>query len=251
MRTPPSPDIWHRALPAAAAGRLRPGEAHLWLLSLADPPLPAQQLAGMLSGDERDRASRFHFEADRRHFEAGRGLLRWVLGHYAGVDPASVQFSYAPNGKPCLTHPESALQFNLSHSGGWALIGLTLGQQIGVDLEVMRDLPELLNIARTNFAPAEVEALLQLPPELRQAGYFACWTRKEAYIKAVGAGLSLRLDQFEVSVDPGQPAVLRAIGGSAAAARDWTLLGLRPFDAAWMAAAVNGTATRWHLYGTE
>lgn len=233
-------DLWQAAEPSATARLLGDRQAHLWLLSLDEPPVPMTELVRDLSRDEQERAARFHFAADRRRFEAGRGLLRRTLGHYLGAIPAGLRFTYGPYGKPALQgeHAAAQLEFNLSHSGGWALLGLTRGAAIGVDLERERHLSDHANIAHSNFAPAEQADLLALPPAARLSAFFATWTRKEAYVKAVGNGLAVRLDEFEVSVDPSQPAALRSVGGSRQAARDWTFWGAKLSAEAWGAVAL-------------
>jgi 4'-phosphopantetheinyl transferase len=233
---------WQAAEPPAVARLLGVGQAHLWLLPLDRPPVPVADLVRVLSPEEHDRAARFHFIADRRRFEAGRGLLRAVLGHYLGAAPAGLRFVYGPYGKPALRSEGAgqALEFNLSHCGGWALLGVTRGAAIGVDLEVERELPDHADIARSNFAPAERAELLGLPPAERLAGFFATWTRKEAYVKAIGDGLTVRLDQFEVSVHPSQAATLRSVAGSEEAARGWTLWSAKLSAEAWGAVAVHG-----------
>ena len=250
MRSDSSSGLWQHAMPEQVAPGLSPGAAHLWLLCLDAAPLPEPALAELLDREELARAARFRFEIHRRRFIAAHGLLRWVLGHYAGVDPAALRYRVAPHGKPALQLAASstALEFNLSHSAGWALIGLTQGKPIGVDIELTRDIPEYMDLARANFSPDEVRELQQVEPALQPAAFFACWTRKEAYVKALGAGLSAPLHGFDVSVDPRQPARIRRIGESASAAGEWSLLGLQPIDGVWIAAAVEFVTPAWQLY---
>jgi 4'-phosphopantetheinyl transferase len=239
---------WQPADPGEAARRC--GEdVHLWLLSLDEPPWPPGLLLDSLSADERERAQHFRFAADRRRFEMGRGLLRQLLGVYAGSEPAALSFLYAARGKPSLASRPGCepIYFNLSHSGGWALLALSRAHVVGVDLEFLRDINEMHAIAGQNFASSEVRALLGLPGALRMDAFFACWTRKEALVKAIGDGLAMPLERFEVSVDPRLPAQLRAIDGSAAAAEQWTLHGLRPLAGAWGALAVRGRSVMCKL----
>lgn len=250
MHSDALPSTWQQSTPARAAPGLRAGHAHLWLVSLDEPPLPHDRLAGFLDTDERARAERFRFEIHRRRFEAGRGLLRWLVAHYVGVEPALLRWRYGAHGKPALhwAQPRPSPEFNLSHSGGWVVVGLALEAPIGVDVEVAREIPELMELARTNFSTGEVREIQQLHPELQAAGFFACWTRKEAYVKALGAGLSAPLQEFEVSLDPQRPPTIRSIGGSTAAAEQWSLLGLQPAEGVWLAAAVNLVAAHWQLF---
>jgi len=242
---------WKPAQAAATvgAGALEERDVHLWLLPLDLPPRSCEELTAALDLDERDRASRFHFDRDRRRFESGRGLLRFLLGGYTGTAPAAIRFEYGPQGRPCIAGAlgTARVEFNLSHSGGWALLGVTRGRAIGVDLEAARHIPELEDIARRHFAPAEMDSLLRLPPPRRTEGFFACWTRKEAYVKAIGGGLSVPLDRFEVSVDPGAPVGFRSIDGSAEAAANWSLWGFRPLVDYWAAVAVHGNGLTLQL----
>ena len=215
-------------------------EAQAWLLPLDDPPLSHRTLADSLSPDERERAARFHFEHDRRRFEAARGLLRWLLAQQARLAPAEIDFCLGDHGKPALhpRHGDLHLSFNVSHSGPMALVGLMRGSTIGVDIELRRDVPEYEAIAASNFAPEERRELARLPSAQRLDAFFAGWTRKEAYIKAVGDGLHAPLDRFVVTVDPQQPPRLQSIAGSARAAAAWTLWAARADAQAWAAVAV-------------
>ena len=174
---------------------------HLWLVCLESPPCGPGRLDAVLSEQERIRADRFLRPQDARHFRVARATLRLLLGAYSGVDPASLRIDTGIAGKPFLEEDSGfgRWEFNLSHSGGWALIGVTRLGPIGVDLEAMRALPEHRELARQNFAPGEVSALDALSPADRLAGFYRCWTRKEAVVKALGVGMSMPLDRFEVS----------------------------------------------------
>jgi 4'-phosphopantetheinyl transferase len=215
-------------------------ELHLWCVSLDRPPSPLRSLEETLSQDERERALRFRFSRERRRYAAGRGLLRAVLASYLDVDPGTLTFSYTAYGKPSLTPlRESAdLRFNLSRSQDWLLIGVARGRDIGVDVECLRPKSDLLTIARRFFAPAESAVLDSLPDAARTRAFFECWTRKEAFIKAVGEGLSIPLDSFEVAFGPGlEPALLR-LRGSRQAADEWSIWGLAPAPGVSAAVAV-------------
>ncbi len=219
---------------------------HVWLVELDQPEPEVQRLRRLLSADERARADRFHFERDRRRFTVTRGALRTVLAEYLEVNTADVRFAYQTFGKPVLADRRGPC-FNVSHSGALALIGVTGAREIGVDLEEKRPLDDLLQIARHYFSEAERRALEALPVGLRQDGFFNCWTRKEAFIKASGEGLSVPLHAFDVSLAPGEPARLlatrtgRPLGG-------WRLYGLEPGPGYVGAIAVEGEASpleRW------
>ncbi len=239
----PDPESWlfHDAMAHPPA--LGSGEVHLWLFSLDQFPWPAQAIADCLDDHERDRAVRFHFDIHRRRFIAGRGQLRHLIAGYLQVAPRDVRFTYGQQGKPFLDafhHGQghrSPLQFNLSHSEGVALLGVTLETQIGVDVEAMRDMHDAGDVARDNFSPSEVEAWERLPDEFRQDGFFACWSRKEAIVKAMGGGLSIPLDSFQVTLDPGKPARLLSIDEVPNAPQRWTLWGKRVLPGYWGAVA--------------
>lgn len=169
----------------------------LWTVPLDAPGSASPEL---LSPDERQRAARFHFEVHRQRFIAARRALRLILGSCLDADPASLVFRYAPNGKPSLDGVP--LCFNLSHSAGYALIAVAFGRDLGVDLEEIRPQDDLLALANRFFAPPEQAAVAAAPPAERPATFFRVWTRKEAYLKACGDGLSLALDSFTVSAAP-------------------------------------------------
>ncbi len=215
---------------------------HLWRLPLEPAPATQVSLAALLTPDERERAAAFHFERDRRRFAAARGALRRVLGDYLGIAPETIRFVYGPQGKPALAGEE--LQFNLTHSGEWALLAVSDAPTVGVDLEQVRSVRDLRGVARRFFAPGEVARLLALPADEQPAAFFQCWTRKEAFIKALGSGLSHPLDRFEVAFGPDVPARLVHIAGDAQAAGQWALL-LPPAPPGYEAAVA--VAAGWSL----
>lgn len=191
-------------LPPPALPDLPPGQAHIYRLSLDLPVDSLEPLRALLDETEQARAARFHFEGDRQRFVAAHGQVRQVLGNCLGLPPADLRFALNPHGKPALVEAGD-LRFNLSHSRAWALLALCRGQELGVDLEAERDKVNFTSLARRFFAPGEVERLLALPPEQQRAAFFTAWTRKEAYLKARGEGLTVSLGSFEVSLAPGQP----------------------------------------------
>src|SRR6267378_5151373 len=201
-------------------------DVHLWRVDLNQPLAIMERCRHLLSVDEQARANRFHFESDRQHFMVARGCLRTILARYLEIDPRAVQFSYASHGKPELASPTSQAQplnFNLAHSGGLALYAFTRVGEIGVDLEHIR--PEFTgdDIARRFFSATEVACLDRLPVDQRALAFFNCWTRKEAFIKAKGMGLSMALDQFDVTLAPdAEPALLSTRWDESEAAR-WSL----------------------------
>jgi 4'-phosphopantetheinyl transferase len=218
-----------------------PNEVHVWSACLDD--LPEAALRAPLSPDERERGGRFHFERDRRRFVTARGLLRALLGRYLDVDPADLLFGYGPRGKPFLAGRDE-LRFNLSHSGGLALLAFARGCEVGVDVEQVRPVPESEDIARHCFSAREGEELRSLRADERGAAFFRCWTRKEAFIKATGDGLSLPLDAFDVTLAPGEPARLLRVRGEPEAVHRFWLEDLRPAEGFAGALAVEGKAKR-------
>lgn len=184
----------------------------------------------LLSADERQRAARFHFEMHRNRFVLGHGFLRAILGNYLRIDPAAIRFHYAPTGKPSLAAPEGgqSLCFNMSDSGELALYAICLNRRIGIDVECIRVVSEMHEIAKRYFAPEEFNELCSLPTSLQQEGFFRCWTRKEAYLKAIGEGLGVPLDQFVVSIAPKEVARVVSILGDPEEASRWSVRELTP-----------------------
>ncbi len=190
--------------------QLLENEIHIWRTSLQVETLVLHTLQQMLSKEEVFRAKRFHFERDRRRFIVARGILRSLLGRYLHTNPGTLNFDCNAYGKPSLGFPlsESKLHFNISHSHEVVLFAFTRDRQIGVDVEYMRSDIDYEHLARHSFSSNEQAAFYALPSAQRQLAFYHCWTRKEAYIKARGQGLSLPLDLFDVSLVPDEPAML-------------------------------------------
>jgi 4'-phosphopantetheinyl transferase len=225
-------------------------EVHVWRIALdvGDPLL--MRLREVLADDERQRADRFYFEKDRHHFTTARGAMRMLLASYLARRPEEVRFAYGNYGKPRLADVENDIRFNLTHSHGLALLAVTRDREVGVDVEHIRDMErdgELL--AERFFSPREVAVLCSLPAQLRREAFFHCWTRKEAYIKAHGKGLSLPLDQFDVSLHPDEPAAVLATQHDPQEVRRWSLQGLFPGAGYVGALAVEGNS--WRLWCGE
>jgi 4'-phosphopantetheinyl transferase len=199
----------------------------LWIVRLEASEDNFARSLGALSPEETARAERFHFDRHRRAFVMGRAALRVLLASYLGLDAAAVEFVYGPQGKPdlapTLKNVSPSLRFNASNSGDLAAYAFTHGCEIGVDVERYRALPDLESIARRYFSPEETAELLQLSPNETTAGFFNCWTRKEAVIKAMGGGLSIPLDSFRVTLGPGAAARMVSLGGNNDAGGRWTL----------------------------
>jgi 4'-phosphopantetheinyl transferase len=221
-------------------------EVHLWCASLQEPTIHLRRLRAVLSPDEASRADRFYGRGDRERFIARRGLLREILGGYVQAHPSALRFTYGPSGKPALTARRGGrtLSFNLSHSHGLVLYAVTANRALGIDLEYVRDSVECEQISAWAFSASEHAALVALPLADRHAAFFRAWTRKEAYIKATGRGLSRPLDEFEVPVAPDRPAQLLSDRGDPAAPRRWSFRDLQPADGYAAALAVEGRGWR-------
>jgi len=193
-----------------AIPQLANGEIHVWRASLSVHPSILRSLESALAQDEKARATRFIFERDRDRFIAARGILRDLLGRYIPCTPKRIDFTYGPRGKPAIVGPGTRpdIRFNLSHSHSLAVITIGRGRELGIDVELIRTEFAGEEIARRYFSAKEIAELSRLPAELRSEGFFLCWTRKEAYIKAKGDGLQIPLDSFDVSLSPGLPATL-------------------------------------------
>jgi 4'-phosphopantetheinyl transferase len=216
------------------------GEVHVWRASLNLPREQAQVLDETLSASERERAARFHFEADRRRFAVGRGLLRAILGRYLRIAPSDVQFSLGQQGKPALAESpgQATIRFNLAHSSELALYAMS-HNEVGIDIELIRPIQESEQIAERYYSHRERAALRSLSQEIWNEAFLRHWTRKEAYLKARGCGLSLEPDQFEVLPGPDGTLMLDVAGDPGEAAR-WSLVDLTPSNDYVGALAVEG-----------
>jgi 4'-phosphopantetheinyl transferase len=203
---------------------LKSNQVDVWIIRSDLPRDLMGRLEATLSSDERQRAARFHFQADRERFISAHGCLRDILGRYLHCEPPLLDFSTDSYGKPALRAHN--LEFNLSHSGDFVLVAVTQNRKVGVDVERIRQGISSHVIAQQYFSKSEVAELQALPMEHRVSAFFICWTRKEAYIKAQGLGLSLPLESFDVSLTPNKPAVLRATRPDPEEASRWTLFSL-------------------------
>jgi 4'-phosphopantetheinyl transferase len=213
-------------------------DIHVWTIALDSPVKESEQLAA-LSPDERVRAGRFLAEHNRRRFVGCRAALRRILAGLLDQCPCEISFEYSPNGKPLIAN-QSQIQFNVSHSEDIALIAVARGRAVGIDLERVR--PDFATdaVAERFFSPLEREMLRSVPAESRIEAFARCWTRKEAFVKAIGEGLSYQLDRFDVSLKPDEPARLLSVGGDPNAAQRWSLRDLRVASGFVAALAVEG-----------
>jgi 4'-phosphopantetheinyl transferase len=217
---------------------LAAGEVHVWSAALAVGPEQLDALSALLDADERQRAGRFSHRPSREQFIVARAVLRTLLGRYLGRAPTAVRFITGPQGKPLLGGGE--LHFNVSHTHGLALFAVTAAGPVGVDVEQVSPHATHLDMARRFFTPAEADALLALPPGHSGEAFFHVWTRKEAFLKAVGLGLSHGLERFAVSVPPDDPPRILHIDGDARAGARWSLEHLAPAAGYVGALAVEG-----------
>lgn len=219
-------------------------EIHVWRIFLDLLPPRPQSLWQSLDEDERERANRFYFRKDRERFIVAHGALRVILSRYVGMKADQIRFLNNANGKPSLARQCSGagLRFNLSHSQGLALIAVTLGREIGVDIERIRANLDYELIARTFFSQQGTAALETLPHSIRREAFFTCWTREEAYLKARGEGLSL-VDQFHVTRASGERAAVLNTNWVRQEKGRWLLLALNPGPGYVAALAVEGNAS--------
>jgi 4'-phosphopantetheinyl transferase len=186
----------------------RPPGAHSilsWSYHLGTQSLVISELEHCLSREETARAARYYFEKDRAAYIVGRGVVRHLLGAMLDVDPQVIQLGASPTGKPHLTYPDAAIQFNLSHSGQALVWAVAEGQRVGVDIEQMRTV-EYVDVARQLFSQDEYSYLVQAPAALQQSAFYKIWTQKEAVVKLFGDGLGANyLTAFSVDPNPTMP----------------------------------------------
>ena len=190
--------------------RLPDDEVHVWRIEL-DRSDGRARLEFLLSDDEKKRAHRFRSKTHQSRYIIGRGSLRAILARYVNQGPERLVFAYEDFGKPALSEPVSDMQFNMTHSHGLALCAVSRHRRIGVDIERLRDVVDRDRIVARFFSRSEQDEYHSLPEELKREGFFRGWTRKEAYLKALGIGISTPLDSFSVSLDPREPALLREV----------------------------------------
>ena len=218
----------------ANAGRTLPaGEVHVWRASLERPTQIVQRMRCVLAGDEQRRADRFRFERDRSRYIVGRALLRGLLAGYLGTAPEALQFQYGEFRKPAL---RGGPWFNVSHSGSIALYAFSSVGEIGIDVELDDADFARERISERFFSPSEVKVLRSLPADVQPRAFLSCWTRKEAFIKARGDGLTLALDSFDVTLAPDTRAAVLRTAWCSNEASQWCLEDLSDRRAGYIAA---------------
>lgn len=234
---------------------LGPDDVHVWSIPLDPPRDGLSSLVRVLSREERERADRFIAALDRTRFIAGHARLRGILARYLDIVPSAIRFETGSFGKPRLLTDGSGgeLRFNFSHSDGLALCAVSRAREVGVDVERIEPSSSLAEIAGRYFSPREAAALAALPPEEQCDAFYACWSRKEAYVKARGRGLSIALDSFDVSLAPDDQDALLADRGEEDG-RAWRICYLSPAGGFAGALAVEGryaAISRYRWSGVE
>lgn len=214
----------------------------IWRARLDLVPEETEALSGVLSREEQNRAARFRYPVHRGRFIASHGILRNILSRYLGQSPEKIRYSANAHGKPHLIDSNRGvdLRYNFSHSQDMAVYAIAVDREVGIDVEHPGRSGQTLEIAARFFAPVEAAAIGELPERLRKKAFFACWTRKEAYLKAKGSGLSAPLDQFAVSVHPEAPPALLHAKWNSSAHLKWTLFDIDPGGGYMAAVAVEG-----------
>lgn len=205
-------------------------KVHIWRANLDLPESKVVYLATFLSTEELYRANKFRFPEHKRRFMVARAILRQLLGNYLDTSPESVQFNYGDRGKPKIleSNTPSSLQFNISHSQEYALFGFTTGNLIGVDLEYFRKMPDAAKIAQRFFSPKEFDLIKNLTPEQQSRAFLKLWTAKEAYLKAIGTGLTGSLANIEIDFNEDSSTLLFAINGNTIAQNNWSIYSCIP-----------------------
>lgn len=211
-----------------AALHLPPDAVHIWYASLDQAASYRQHLFALLTPEEQNRAARYRFERHGQHYIVSQGQLRMLLGSYLRCPPERIRFTHSPLGKPAVTKrlDGDRLMFNISHSQGQVIYAMTRNRAVGVDIEYIRPVVDAAQIAERFFSAQEQVALRTVPEDQKAIAFFNCWTRKEAYLKATGDGLSRPLHEFDVSLAPGEPALLLHDSRGKAEAARWSLAAL-------------------------
>lgn len=250
-----APDMNERAAaspPSAGDGAAFPGlaagECHVWTVALEQAADAQAALQRHLSADELQHLAALRLPALRRQYAVTRGALRLLLGRYLDMPPALCRYTTGRYGKPALIEPRLGLHFNVAHSGGQALIAITRGTELGVDIELQRPLDDMAGLARSILSAADLERWLGLPQAQRQQAFYAIWTRKEAVAKAAGLGLSMDFPGLSVEFGPRRPAAVRGIDNAFGQPSEWLLADLQCPPGYSAALAARAQALRISLY---
>ncbi|MBW1895048.1 MAG: 4'-phosphopantetheinyl transferase superfamily protein [Deltaproteobacteria bacterium] len=236
---------------------LSENDVHVWIASLDDSGIPAQDFAQILSEGERRKADRFVFERDKDRFVTRRGVLRTIIGrYYLAIQPYRLKFHYGVRGKPHLAEcsGDDTLRYNQADSNGLALYAFSKNRDVGIDVEFMQHLTDAQQIVDGSFSEYEKAAYNTLLEREKHEAFFNCWTRKEAFIKAIGEGLYFPLDQFDVSIAPGESARLLRVAGQPEVAFKWSLTAFTPeagYKAALAVKSKNCNFFYWRFYNRD
>jgi 4'-phosphopantetheinyl transferase len=224
---------------------LKDNQVHVWRVKTAADASANERLAALLSEDERQRAKQFRFDRDRRLYTAAHAAMRSLVAFYLGVPGSEIHLASGAQGKPSIRQPAgSRLQFNLSHSHELALLAVTRGKAVGVDVELVKDFP-FHEVAHRFFTAKEVASLSALPQALQRQAFYKCWTSKEAFLKAKATGLSGQLDEVQIVSSP------ESLVNIVAHVPGWSLMELRHLDGYEAALVIEGGPALIHCYGWE
>jgi 4'-phosphopantetheinyl transferase len=237
--------VWERIegdLSALHAQPLTDSDIHVWCASLNVSAEDLSHYVFLLSPDEKMRVERFYFEKDRNYFSVGRGLLRILIGHYLKIVPSQIDFFYEDYGKPALKSvlQDKTFEFNLSHSQGLALYVFSWNRKVGIDVEHIHPMPDMDDFAERFFSPRESALINSLSGQQKEIVFFKLWTCKEAFLKANGNGLTLPINQVEISLEAEGSVRLETISEGKEQTADWRLELFNPIPGYQAALAVEG-----------
>lgn len=204
-------------------------DIHIWNIKVSFDHNIIFRFESILSADEKKKANRFKFEKDKLIYITARGILRLLSGKYLKISPKEIKFDYSEYGKPFFK-TDTSLKFNVSHSGERIAIAFSQGQEIGIDIEKIKDDFNVIELARNFFSKNEIKALEQVSKSEVNRAFYRCWTRKESFIKAEGSGLSFPLDKFAVSLDKDEQAELLKTDWEATEKDMWSLYSFVPCE---------------------
>ena len=221
---------------------------HIWRANLNPSPEEVTHLSALLAADETVRANKYRFPEHRRRFIVARGILRQLLGNYLDISPKSLKFEYSDRGKPHFgLNTGKAMQFNISHSEEYALFGFTYDRLIGVDIEYLREMPDAVKIAKRFFSPQEYELICNLDAKQQRQAFFKLWTAKEAYLKAIGTGLS-GLASININLDPSCDRIYLSSNDNSASVDNWSIYSCIPTPNYVGTIAIDARVTKQQIY---
>jgi len=226
---------------------LKTQEVDVWKVSKQIHEDRLEQYWSVLNTEERERALKFRFEKDRNCAIIARGVLRNLLSNYTGLKPENIHFEFGSNGKPAICQ-HTPIQFNVSHSTDAIVFGFTKSYILGIDVECTEDDLDVENVAKSFFSETEVHSLLKLDQAYHKQAFYNCWTRKEAFIKAEGSGLSFPLKEFSVSLASSAEAELLETRWNKKEKEKWTLTAFTPAENYIGALAIKGKINNINYY---